>query len=430
MKRFILVDCNNFFVSCERVFNPSLYYKPVVVLSSGDACIISRSNEAKALGIAMGMPAYKYKDLFAQHNVLVYSANFALYGDMSRRIMQTLSEFAAEMEIYSVDEAFLHVSEYNFPIQYSNKYYYIGYGHHLKTIINQRIGIPISIGIGSTKTLAKVAIEFAKKVPAYDGVFDIEVHADKNEFLKKIEVKDIWGVGWRFAKKLQKIGAQTAYDFMQLDDTWIRKNMSINGLKTAHELRGIVCFDLQENAQESRDSICVSRLFGHKLDALGPIKEALATYVSTAARKLRNQQSVARMLSVFLVTNKYHDPYNFFWSTECELSMPTAYTPTLIQAAQACLDRIYKPGFLYKKVGVILYDLVPSDCLQLNTYEQPPHIDKQNKVMKTIDVMNSRWGRERVFFAAAGTERQWMMKQSKKSPCFTTNWHELYTIEV
>lgn len=430
MKRFFLVDCNNFYVSCERVFNPLLYNKPVVVLSSGDACIIARSNEAKALGIAMGMPAYKFQELFHQHNVLVYSANFALYGDMSSRVMNILSEFATEMEVYSVDESFLHVSDYNFPIQYTKNYYYTGYGHYLKNVIKQRTGIPVSIGIGPTKTLAKIAGDFAKKNLAYDGVFDIEAYPDKNEILKKCLVKDVWGIGRQNAKKLQKIGVHTAYDFIQLDDAWIQKQMTINGLKTAHELRGIICFDLQDNAQDSKDSICVSRLFGDKLNTIEPIKEALASYVSTAACKLRAQKSLTHMLSVFLVTSKYHDPLNFFWSTACELSMPTAYTPALIQAAHMCLERIYKPGFLYKKVGVILYDLVPSDCLQLNTYEQPPNIYKQTQIMKTIDIMNSRWGQGKIFFAAAGTHQQWKMKQKRKSQGFTTNWNELLTIEV
>lgn len=429
MKRFFLVDCNNFYVSCERVFNPTLKNKPVVVLSSGDACIIARSNEAKALGIPMGAPTYKYQELFKQYEVIVYSANFSLYADMSARVMRTLGEFASEIEIYSVDESFLHVSEYNYPIQYSHKYYYTGYGHYLKNCIQQRLGIPVSIGIGTTKTLAKVAVEFAKKVPAFDGVFDVEAQSDKNELLQKIEVKDIWGIGWRSAKKLQANGVHSAYDFMQLEDSWIRKHMTITGLKTVHELRGIRCLDLQD-IQEPRDSICVSRLFGDKLSSIEPIKEALAFYVSTAAQKLRAQKSLAQGLKVFLITNRYHDADNFFWSTECTFSMPTAYTPTLIQTALVCLERIYRPGFLYKKVGAILYDLVPFDCLQLNTYEQPPNIDRQTNIMKTIDRMNSRWGKDKVFFAACGTERQWKMKQAKKSPSFTTRWDELLTIEL
>lgn len=429
MKRFYLVDCNNFFVSCERVFNPALYNKPVVVLSSGDACIIARSNEAKALGIPMGAALFEYAPLIKKHNVIVYSANFALYGDMSARVMQTLGECASEIEVYSVDESFLHVSDYNFPVKYDSRFYYTSYGHHLKNLVKTRTGIPVSIGIGPTKTLAKISVEFAKKNKVYDGVFDITERPDKDNLLQTIDIKDVWGIGWRYSKKLQALGIKTAYDFMGMDDAWVRKNMTINGLKTLQELRGIACLDL-EDIVEPKQSICVSRLFGEKLSSIEPIKEALAAYVSTAARKVRDQKSIAQHISVFIVSSKYHDPHNYYNSTSCELPLPTSYTPTLIEAAHRCLDQLYKPGFLYKKVGVVLSDLVPADCLQLSTYEQIPDTTKQSLIMKTIDVMNSRWGRDKIFFAAAGTKQFWKMKQTRKSQCYTTSWHELLTIKL
>lgn len=370
MKRFYLVDCNNFFVSCERVFNPALLNKPVVVLSSGDACIIARSNEAKALGIPMGAPLYEYEALIKKNNVHVYSANFSLYGDMSSRVMQTLGECASELEVYSIDEAFLHVSDHNFPVNYSSRFYYTSYGHHLKSLIKTRIGLPVSIGIGPTKTLAKISAEFAKKNPVYDGVFDISERPDKEQLLQLIDIKDVWGIGRRYGKKLIALGIKTAYDFMGMDDAWVRKNMTINGLKTLHELRGISCLDL-EDVQEDKKTICVSRLFGEKLTAIEPIREALASYVSSAARKLRLQKSITKQISVFIVTSKYHDPHNYFRSMSFELSMPTSYTPLLIKAVHRCLEQLYKPGLQYKKVGVVLSDLVAADCLQLSTYEQP-----------------------------------------------------------
>lgn len=416
-------------MSCERVFDPTLRNKPVVVLSSGDACIIARSNEAKALGIPMGAAVFEWEDVLKKNNVIVHSANFALYGDMSARVMQTLTAYASDIEIYSVDEAFLFVSDYNFPIRYDKRYYYTAYGHHLRNQVKQCTGIPASIGIGPTKTLAKVANHFAKKNPAYDGVFDITERSEQNELLAMVPVGDVWGIGYRYAKKLKNKGILTAYDFTQLDDVWVRKNMTIGGLKTLHELRGIPCLDL-ELTPEPRQSICVSRLFGAKTKDLVHLKEGLASYVSTASVKLRAQKALTSRLMVFAVTNRYHEPHNYFASMTLELPLATAYTPMLITAALEGLQKIYKPGLLYKKVGVVLMDLVPDDCMQLDTYTPLPDLEKQKNIIQLIDRANSRWGRNKISFAATGFKQPWRMKQMKKSQCYTTSWHELLTITL
>ena len=429
MKRFFLIDCNNFFVSCERVFNPALRNKPVAVLSSNDACIIARSQEVKALGVPMGAPLFEYEKLLRSAGAHLYSANFALYGDMSNRVMQTLASFATDIEVYSIDEAFLFVSDYSLPIAYDPRFYYSSYGHLIRKQVMQNIGIPVCVGIGSTKTLAKIANHIAKKNPVYDGVFDISAHPDKDLLLQGVAVGDVWGIGRRYAKMLHKKGIKTAYDFMQLDDAWVRKHMSVMGLKTLHELRGIVCLELDES-HESKKSICVSRLFGQKTKNIHDVKEALAHYVSTAAIKLRAQKSIAAHMSVFLMTSRHHDPYTFFKSTSISLPLATAYTPTLIAHAQHGLQKIIVPGLVYKKVGVVLSDIEPEASMQLSTYVAEPDIERQKQLMHTMDMVNAKLGKNSLFFASVGTQQQWKMKQAKKSACFTTNWDELLTIEL
>lgn len=419
MRPFFLVDCNNFFVSCERVFNPTLRHKAVVVLSSNDACIIARSNEAKKLGIPMGAAVWEYEALLRRHNVLVYSANFALYGDMSARVMLTLTQFFPDIEIYSIDEAFLHAPACNS---------YTHYGRQVRDEVIKQTGIPISIGVGATKTLAKIANYVAKKFPEYAGVFDATA-ADLDAVLKKIPVEEIWGVGYRYAKKLHAKNIRTAYDFQHIDERWVKKNMTVVGLKTLRELRGIPCLSLEQTPQQ-KQSITVSRLFGNKTTNSTHIKQALASYVTSAAQKLRAQHSLAHHITVFAVTARYHDPQHHFASTSVSLAMPTAYTPTLITAAHQCLEQLYMPELTYKKVGVILSDLVPADGIQLSTYAPEPKSGDEQKIMKTIDRINQKMGKNTVTFAANGIQQSWKMQQLKKSQCFTTNWHELLTIHV
>lgn len=429
MKRFFLLDCNNFFVSCERVFNPILRNKPVVVLSSNDACVIARSPEAKALAIPMGAAAWEYEAFFKKHNVIVYSANFALYGDMSARVMQTITEFASDIEIYSVDEAFFHVHPYSTTALTKKENYFSLYAHAIKAAVQQRTGIPVSIGIGPTKTLAKIANYIAKKNPVHSGIFDITEHNDIDALLAKIPVAEIWGVGYRYAKLLQNKNIKTVRDFKYADEAWIRKKMTIVGYKTLLEIRGKSCLSLAIQP-EPKQSITVSRLFGTKTPNVTHIRQALAAYVTSAAQKLRAQRSAAYHISVFLITTRHHDPDQVFTSTSCSLEIPTAYTPALITAAQSCLDQLLIPGIVYKKVGVILSDIVPVDSMQLSTFALTPNIDKQMHIMKAIDTVNKKLGRNKVSFAATGMLQPWKMKQLKKSQCFTTSWHELLEIGI
>lgn len=432
MKRYFLVDCNNFYVSCERVFNPTLYNKPVVVLGSNDACVIARSNEAKALGIGMGAPAFECANIFKKHNVIVYSANFALYGDMSDRVMKTLTGFATDIEIYSVDEAFLFVSDFNHPNQLKQiaPDYYLTYAQHIRTCVKQNTGIPVSVGIGPTKTLAKIANKLAKKNPSLHGAFDITNHPDTDKILASIDVADIWGVGYRYASLLKRNRINNVRDFKYTDEKWVRKNMTVVGHKTLLELRGIACLPL-ECFPKPKQSITVSRSFGKKVNNLPHLKESVASYMTTAAAKLRAQHALTSHITVFIVTSRYHDPHYYFTSAQCQLPIATNFTPTLIAAAHSCLEKIFTPGLVYRKAGVLLADLMPHDCVQMNTFTPlSPDSHRQTAFMKAIDRINNKWGRDTLFFAAAGIEQPWHMHQAQKSACFTTNWHELLTIKI
>ncbi len=431
-KRFLLVDCNNFYVSCERVFDPRLLGKPVIVLSSNDACVIARSNEAKSLGIAMGVPVYAVAPLIKKHSVLVYSSNYPLYGDMSSRVMQTLASFATDIEIYSVDEAFLFLSERDVHVSsstISKSDYYEKYARFIKGQVKKRTGIPVSIGIGPTKTLAKAANKLVKKNPSLEGVFDITDRDDIDDLLAMIEVGDVWGIGRQYSRLLKSKGIMTAKDFKYLSDEWVRKNMTVVGLKTLQEMRGVSCISLQE-APEPKKSIVVSRLFGKSITDLTTLKEPVADYVLIAAEKLRNQNSLTSRMTVFTVTNKYHDPTQYFKSASYELPLATNYSPLLIDAAHHCLESIVQKGLTYRKVGVMLTDIVPEEFLQMSTLEEMGDITRQKQVMSTLDVVNRKWGKRTLSYAAAGTAQSWKMKQLKKSACFTTNWHELLTIAL
>ena len=430
MKRYLLVDCNNFFVSCERVFNPTLLNKPVVVLSSNDACVIARSNEAKELGIAMGVPAFKCEKIFKKHGVQVLSSNFSLYGDISARVMSTLAEFASDIEIYSIDEAFIFIAE---PIKDKqfNDTYYSEYSRLIVRKVKQRTGIPISIGIGPTKTLAKIATTLAKKNPHLKGVFDITAYSatQLDTILDAFDVKDIWGIGYRYANKLHDQKIHTAKDFKYADDSWIRKNLTIVGYRTLLEIRGISCLSITQVPQP-KQALCVSRAFGRDVTSIIECKEALAAYITIAAAKMRAQKTMALRITVFIISNKHREADYYYNSREKRLSSGTAYTPDLIKAGNECLESIYKSGYQYKKVGVLLSELVPADFQQLSTYAHADNTQTKILVMQTLDKINKKFGKNKLFFAASGIVKPWQNKQLKKSPNYTTNWHELLTIDL
>lgn len=431
MKRVILVDCNNFFVSCERIFNPKLLNKPVVVLSSNDACIIARSNEAKKLGIKMGEPLFKARDTIKKHNVIVHSSNFPLYADISSRVMQTLAHYSTDIEVYSVDESFLYFPNYigTFKSIEDECAYYKLYAHMVRKKVKQEVGIPVSIGMGPTKTLAKVANHIAKKNPEYNGVCDLADHPQLDEILKKFDVADIWGVGYRYTKFLQRYGINSAYDFKNCDEKWVRKNMTVNGLRTLLELRGTPCISLQY-APDPKQSITVSRLFGRNVTELSELKEGLAFHMSTAAEKLRKQQMIAGIITVFVSFTHHYDHERFYTSSTLELPVPTAYTPSLIAHANICLEKLFKKGLIYKKVGVIIDDLQPAESLQISILSELPNITKQATIMKAIDTINAKMGRNKVFYVGAGVHKQWKTKCANRSAAYTTNWNELLTIKI
>lgn len=340
-----LVDCNNFYASCERAFNPSLNGKPVIVLSNNDGCVIARSNEAKALGIKMGVPAYQIKDLVKQYDIAVFSSNYVLYGDMSGRVMSLLADMTPEIEVYSIDEAFLNLAGIK-DLQ--------SLGTNIVRKVSRGTGIPVSIGIAPTKTLAKMANKFAKKYPAYNRLCIIDTEEKRIKALKLFEIGDVWGIGRRQATKLEKRGVKTAFDFTQLPGSWVRKNMTVTGERTWKELRGISCIDM-ESAPPAKKQICTSRSFGKMVEDIDTISEAIATHASTCARKLREQKSFAQSLMVFIHTNNFREDLPQYWkNTIVQLPIPTSDTLEIVHYALEGLRRIFLPGYQYKKQGLSL----------------------------------------------------------------------------
>jgi DNA polymerase V len=418
-KIFALVDCNNFYASCERVFNPRLEGKPVVVLSNNDGCIIARSNEAKALGIKMGEPLFQCEKLVAKHQVQVFSSNFSLYGDMSRRVMDTLALFAPEMEVYSIDEAFLHLTGIAADPA--------GYARTIRATVKKWVGIPVSIGVGPTKTLAKEAAKAAKKTPGHEGVFDITARTE--ETLAAIEVEDIWGVGRQYARFLRRHGILTALDLRNAADGWVKKHMTVMGLRTVMELRGVSCIPLEEG-ESPRKTILCSRSFGRRVYRLGELEEAAAAYVSRAAEKLRDQGSAASYIQVILMEFPFNDGHPKTRICSGRIPVATSYTPDLIRYATALVRRIYHKGPAYRKVGVMLSGIVQRGQVQLDLFHQSREGEKELGLMACVDSVNRRWGRGTLAFAAGGFTRPWWMRQAHKSPMFTTSWADLPIVKA
>lgn len=413
---FGLVDCNNFYASCERVFNPSLNGKPIVVLSNNDGCVIARSNEAKALGIKMGVPAYQIKDLVKKHDVAVFSSNYVLYGDMSGRVMSMLAELAPEIEVYSIDEAFLNLEG----IQDLQTL-----GSKIVRQVTRGTGIPVSAGIASTKTLAKVANKFAKKYPAYNRLCIIDTEEKREKALKLFEIGDVWGIGRRQAAKLEKQGVKTAYDFTQLPGSWVRKNMTVTGERTWKELRGISCIDM-ESAPPAKKQICTSRSFGKMVEDIDTMSEAIATHASTCAKKLRQQKSFAMSLMVFIHTNNFREDLPQYWkNTIIKLSVPTSDTLEIVHYALEGLKSIFMPGYQYKKAGVIITEIVTS--AQLGLFDTVDR-EKREKLMQAIDKVNGEH-RHLVKLAVQGNGRDWKLKQEQLSKRYTTDINEVLTIK-
>ncbi|MBI4791848.1 MAG: Y-family DNA polymerase [Deltaproteobacteria bacterium] len=417
---FALVDCNNFYASCERLFDPRLIGKPVVVLSNNDGCIIARSNEAKALGVRMGDPYFKCEKFLQAHDVAVFSSNYALYGDISSRVMALLRRLEPAVEVYSIDEAFLHLSAMAGGTL-------TAYGGQLRRTVLRWTGIPVSIGIGPTKTLAKVAGRVAKKNAALQGVFDIS-GADVDEILGRFAAADVWGIGRRLAERLALSGITTALDLKNCGDEWLRRNLSITGLRTAMELRGISCISLEE-CPVSRKSIASSKSFGCQVESLAALKEALATYVEQAAVRLRAQHALANSLEISISTNRFSKttvPYS--GRRVITLPEPTASTTVLINHALPALAGLYQPGLRYQKAGVVLFGLVPESHYQPNLFAGQDK--KSGPLMAALDRINGKWGRCTIQHAAAGLTKPWRNRQQKKSAAYTTSWQELPVVKA
>ncbi len=421
-----LVDADNFYVSVERIFNASLHQKPVVVLSSNDGNVIARSTESKKLGVKMGMPASQLRALVKEHGIIQISSNFSLYGDMSNRMMKVLALFSPAVECYSIDEAFLDLS--HVPTERLQEY-----GEQIRAKVLQYTGIRVSIGIAPTKVLAKIATEIVKKQPEQHGVLSLTTmkRDDVDDLLDKVSVEDVWGIGRKSSAKLQMQGKIfTAKQLREVDLIWIRRVLKVVGVRIVLELRGISCIPLETHSKP-KQGIMSSQSFGRPVESLQELEEAIATYASIAAMKLRSQRSQALQVNVFLHTNFFnHRQPQYANSASHTLTFPTAFTPDLIAAAQTCIRHIYKTGYQFKKAGVYLTHITPQDVLQADlfgVFSFDEHERKQ-RLMEILDEINRFWGRNTIFYGSMGIKREWQMKQKRKSPHYTTRWSELLTI--
>ncbi len=417
MPLFGLVDCNNFYASCERLFRPELKNRPVVVLSNNDGCVIARSAEAKALGIPMAAPAYQWEREFKRNGVAVFSSNYALYGDLSARVMSILADMAPAVEVYSIDEAFLDLSGVADPVALSRE---------IRARVLRWTGLPVSIGIARTKTLAKAANRRAKKDAASGGVFDHAAEGDPETLLADMEAGDVWGIGPRHAKRLWTRGVRTALDFARLPRGWVKKEMSVVGLATQLELQGISCLDL-ERAPAARRSVLCSRSFATLVGELEPLREAVCAYAARAAEKLRREGLEAAAVQTFLMTPRHREVPQHQGQAVTSLPGPTAHTPDIVDAALRGLEQAWKPGFGYQKAGVLLLGLTPATGRQASLLDlDPAERQRQRALMAALDGVNRRFGRGTLRYAlASAPDRPWHMRQERRSPRYTTSWDEL-----
>lgn len=415
---FALIDCNSFYASCERVFRPELNDKPVVILSNNDGCVVALTKEAKDLNVRRGDPYFKI-DKEILEKLSVFSSNYTLYGDMSRRVMNILSGFTPEMEIYSIDEAFLDMSGMD-----------IDRTEYVKTIrakVFKDTGIPVSVGIAGTKTLAKLANNIAKKYPKCAGVFDLTSVKDTDACLERVAVGDVWGIGRKNTLKLNRKGVKTAKDLKYMSDGWVRSNMGgVTGLRTVLELRGTACIDM-DSAPDPKKSIVSSRSFGERVGSLDGLRQAVTSYICTASAKLRRQNSLASALSVFILTDRFKDEPQHIGAMTYRLPYPTSSTLELTEYGLNLLERIYKKGCLYKKAGVMLDGIVTGGSVQYNLFT-PERFDPV--LDGVMDAINAKYGDNSIFPGSAGIRRKWSMRRQFTSPRYTTDWNELLKINI
>jgi len=418
-RKIALIDCNSFYVSCERLFNPKIKKKPVVVLSNNDGCIISRSNEAKALGIKMGEPYFKEKNIIVKNNVQVFSSNYSLYGDISRRVMRTLKRFNSDIEIYSIDEAFLDLSNFS-----DDKVEDVG--HEIRSIVLKWTGIPTSIGIGKTKTLSKVANHIAKTkqsgVTSFIGIENID------PILEKVEINDVWGVGKQLTKFYHQNGIYNAKQLKNKSNTWIKKSSSVLSSKTAMELRGIPCIDL-ETTNSKRKSCVVSRSFGQRVESFQELKEAIARYSLNASEKIRSESLVTKSITVFIRTSPFQSKFGYYSNSKTiDFPIATNNSIEIVKAAISGLETIFQNGYRYQKAGIQLSRLSDSsDGKNLFSSERD---EKINSLMKSIDNTNCRYGRSTLSLASAGVHKKWNTRRQHYSKIDTANFYYLPKIKA
>lgn len=414
-----LVDANNFYVSCERVFDPRLVGRPVVVLSNNDGCVVARSDEAKALGIKMGTPLFKARHLVEAHGVAVYSSNYGLYGDMSQRLMGTLQEFTPEVEVYSIDEAFVGLdADGARPVP--------ARAREIRERVRQWTGIPVSVGVSQTKTLAKIANRAAKTAPSAQGVLNLTDPAEQTRALEETPIKEVWGIGPAYSKLLKEAGITTARKLRDADRRWVRRRMTVVGARIVEELRGVRCLALEQCPPQKKTITC-SRSFGVLVETLEELREAVAAYVTRAAERLRRAKLTAGALTVFINTSRFSPEPQYANSVTHELAYATDSTGELIEWALRGLGQIFRDGYRYKKAGVMLNGLVPADGLSRRLFGDADY-ERSRRVMRAVDEINARHGRDTIRLGLIRPDARWQTKFLRRSPGYTTRLKEVLTI--
>ncbi|WP_280806686.1 translesion error-prone DNA polymerase V subunit UmuC [Vibrio mytili] len=418
MPVFALVDCNNFYASCEKLFRPDLKDTPVVVLSNNDGCVVARSREAKLLGIKMGVPVFQIKSEMQRHGILAFSSNYALYADLSSRVMRTLEEMAPRVEVYSIDEAFLDLTGIESAISL------VEFGQQVRERIGHWIGITVCVGIAPTKTLAKLANHAAKKYPATQGVVDLTNPDRQRRLLALVPVDDVWGVGRRLSKRLNALGITTALDLANASPRAIRDQFSVVLERTVRELNGESCIELEEIPPTKKQIVC-SRSFGVKVTHFELLREAICEYATRATEKLRKEQQQAKVMTVFIRTSPFKDNEpQYSNSASGELLIPSCDTRDFIELANHLLKRIWKDGFRYAKAGVMLSDFYDPGMFQPGLFDDVSTRSNSQQLMSVLDTINQS-GAGKVFFAGQGTKKDWSMKREHLSPAYTTRWDQL-----
>lgn len=416
MSMYLLIDGNNFYVSCERVFNPRLEHKPVVVLSNNDGCIVARSAQSKLLGIKMGQPMFEVKELIKKHRVEWLSSNYPLYSSMSERMMRCIEEHCSRIDIYSIDEAFVDVT--GLPEKSL-----IDFASRLRHTVTRWTGIPVCVGIGHTKTLAKMANSLAKASKEHEGVFSLVCPQERQDIFKQCVVQDVWGIGRRTTAKLNDLDIKTVHELVTCPMPWIRSHFGLGLVKTVQELQGTSCIDLNDMA--SKKAISSSRSFSRPVTTLEELSEALSTYAAIAAGKCRSQKGLAQGICVYITTSRFRERGDFYAKQQSiMLTTPSNDTTAITQTALTLLKGMFRPKYEYAKCGIILLDILPETYYQADIFTQ--HSSKKSSaVMKVLDTINQKYGKSTIHLAAEGFKKEWIARSNKKSPNYTTQWSEL-----